>query len=105
MALFETLVDKEGGSHAMAGLLPGRVVMQPRLAALGLQAAQLPEGELRGHTFHYSRSETALAPLARARTPEGREGEAIYRRNRLTASYVHFYFPSNPQAAAGLFLP
>ncbi len=104
MALFETLVDKEGRSHAMAGLLPGGVVMQPRLTALGLQVVALPEGELRGHTFHYSRSETALAPLARATTPDGREGEAIYREARLTASYVHFYFPSNPQAAARLFL-
>ena len=104
MALFETLVDKEGLSHALAGLLPGRVVMQPRLAALGMQVAQLPEGELRGHTFHYSRSETDAAPLARAHTPDGREGEAIYRKGRLTASYVHFYFPSNVEAAARLFL-
>ena len=32
-------------------------------------------------------------------------GEAVYRRQRLTASYVHLYFPSNPQAAARLFLP
>ncbi|WIM05033.1 MAG: cobyrinate a,c-diamide synthase [Candidatus Nitricoxidivorans perseverans] len=104
MALFETLVDGEGRSHAMAGLLPGRAVMQPRLAALGMQVAQLPEGELRGHTFHHSRSETALAPLVRAQTPDGREGEAVYRRNRLTASYVHFYFPSNPEAAARLFM-
>jgi len=24
---------------------------------------------------------------------------------RLTASYMHFYFPSNPAAAAALFLP
>ena len=103
MALFETLVDKEGRSHALGGLLPGRVVMQPRLAALGMQVAQLPEGELRGHTFHYSRTETDVTPLACAQTPEGREGEAVYRKDRLTASYVHFYFPSNPEAAARLF--
>lgn len=103
MSLFETLIDGDGCSHRMAGLLPGAVRMQPRLAALGAQEAALPEGTLRGHTFHYSRSETPQAPLLRAATPGGREGEAIYRRNRLTASYVHFYFPSNPHAAAGLF--
>jgi cobyrinic acid a,c-diamide synthase len=103
MALFETLIDAEGNAHPMAGLLPGTVRMQPRLAALGLQEAALPEGALRGHTFHFSRSETTLAPLARAATPTGREGEAIYRRGRLTASYVHFYFPSNPDATARLF--
>ena len=105
MALFETLVDKAGDCHRMAGLLPGRVVMGARLAALGMQVAELPEGMLRGHTFHYSRSETPLAPLAQARTPEGRPGEAIYRQGRLTASYVHFYFPSNPTATARLLLP
>jgi len=104
MCLFEQLIDKQGTSHAMAGLLPGATRMQPRLAALGLQSAGLPEGLLRGHTFHHSRSETSLAPLLRARTPDGREGEAVYRRGRLTASYVHFYFPSNPEATARLFL-
>lgn len=104
MSLFETLTDGEGRDHAMAGLLPGAVRMQKRLAALGHQEVALPEGTLRGHTFHYSRSETDLAPQVRATRPDGREGEAVYRRNRLTASYVHFYFPSNPEATARLFL-
>ncbi len=42
MALFDTLVDKEGVSHQMAGLLPGTVTMQRRLAAIGHQAVTLP---------------------------------------------------------------
>lgn len=104
MGLFEQLVDKAGARHAMAGLLPGAALMQPRLTALGTQVVALPEGELRGHTFHYSRSETPLAPLALARTPDGRAGEAVYRLGRLTASYLHLYFPSDPAAAARLFL-
>jgi len=104
MVLFDTLTGVEGGAHALAGLLPGAVAMQQRLAALGLQEVALPEGMLRGHTFHYSKGDTALAPLARAATPDGRAGEAVYRRGRLTASYVHFYFPSNPEAAARLFM-
>ncbi|NMF88399.1 cobyrinate a,c-diamide synthase [Aromatoleum petrolei] len=103
MSLFETVVDKAGQMHAFAGLLPGRAVMQQRLAALGMQVAELPEGRLRGHTFHYSKSDTPLAPVVRAQTPDGREGEAIYRQGRLTASYVHFYFPSDPVAVARLF--
>ncbi len=105
MCLFEQLIDRHGAGHAMAGLLPGATRMQARLAALGLQQAELPEGILRGHTFHHSRSETALAPLLRARTPDGGEGEAIYRSGRLTASYMHLYFPSNPEASARMFLP
>ena len=102
MSLLEVIVDRDGVAHPGAGLLPGRARMQPRLVALGLQAADLPEGRLTGHTFHYSRSETPLAPLLRARRPDGGEGEAIYRVDRLTASYVHFWFPSNPAAVAAL---
>lgn len=109
MILFDTLTDTQGATHPMVALLPGRVVMQPRLTALGGQEAALPEGTLRGHTFHYSKTETSLEPLAYARRqrPLGgkTQGEAIYRRARLTASYVHFYFPSHPAAAAALFLP
>ena len=103
MSLFESVVDKAWVSHCFGGLLPGQAIMQPRLAALGTQFAELPEGELSGHTFHYSRSKTSLTPLCRARPQRGGEGEAIYRRQRLTASYVHFYFPSNPLATAKLF--
>lgn len=102
MSLFDEVVDKAGTAHRFGGLLPGRSVMQKRLAALGTQFVDLPEGHLSGHTFHYSKSESPLAPLARARTADGRDGEAIYRRNRLIASYVHFYFPSNPDAVAAL---
>ncbi|NJD26224.1 MAG: cobyrinate a,c-diamide synthase [Betaproteobacteria bacterium] len=103
MSLFDEIVDQHGIRHHFAGLLPGRAVMQPRLAALGTQFAELPEGRLAAHTFHYSRSETPLAPLLRAHTPEGRAGEAVFRQGRLTASYLHFYFPSNPGAVAALF--
>ncbi|MBR0566766.1 cobyrinate a,c-diamide synthase [Azoarcus sp. L1K30] len=103
MSLFETLVDKGGQQHAVGGLLPGRTVMQQRLAALGLQTAELPEGPVRGHTFHYSKSETPLPPWGHARTADGRQGEAIYRCGRLTASYVHLYFPSHPAAIGRLF--
>jgi cobyrinic acid a,c-diamide synthase len=34
-----------------------------------------------------------------------RTSEAVYRIGRLTASYIHLYMPSNPAAAAALFLP
>ncbi|WP_200381266.1 cobyrinate a,c-diamide synthase [Thiococcus pfennigii] len=104
--LLERLADTRGHAAAMAGLLPGEARMQDRLAALGPQEVVLPEGVLRGHTFHHSRLETPLAPLTLARCPNGRDtAEAVYRRGRLTASYVHLYFPSNPPAAARLFLP
>ena len=103
MFLFEQLIDLDGQAHPMAGLLPGRTVMGKRLAALGSQQVALPEGALRGHAFHHSRCETDLPPLANAETFDGRPGEPVWRRRRLTASYFHFYFPSNPEATAALF--
>ena len=105
MSLFDTLTDIAGKAHRMAGLLPGGCVMQERLTALGAQAVPLPEGTLRGHTFHYSRLETPLTPALRATTPDGQPSEAVFRAGRLTASYVHTYFPSNPAAVAALLAP
>ena len=90
----------------MVGLLPGHAQMQTRLANLGLQQVELPEGRLRGHTFHHSRAEIDLQPLARSVSQRHHgQPEAVYRLGRLTASYLHLYFPSNPLAAARLFLP
>jgi cobyrinic acid a,c-diamide synthase len=100
MACFDSL-----DANPMFGLLPGVAHMQKKLAGLGLLEADLPEGKLTGHTFHYSTAETALEPVAQAIKTAGRGGEAIYRVGRLTASYMHCYFPANPAAAARLFLP
>jgi cobyrinic acid a,c-diamide synthase len=105
MALAQQLVDGLGSTWSMAGLLPGRVVMQKQLAAIGPQGWNTPHGELRGHAFHYSRFDTTLTPAARAfRHPGQEEGEAIYRNGSLTASYFHAWFPSCPQAVAAMFL-
>jgi len=98
-----TLEDTEGNRAQLAGLLPGSAVMQARLTSLGPQEAALPAGAVRGHTFHYSRADVTLAPAWRARSPDGRPGEAIYRSKRLTASYAHLYFPSAPQVISEIF--
>ncbi|WP_075794490.1 cobyrinate a,c-diamide synthase [Massilia putida] len=103
MVLAEAIADVEGRSWPMAGLLPGRVQMQPRLAGLGGQAMATKAGELRGHAFHYSRFDTPLAPAAwTAKHSSGARGEAVYRVGSLTASYFHAFFASNPAAAASL---
>ena len=70
--------------------------MSDPAGALGLQRVELPEGRLRGRTFHYSTADAPLAALTHARTADGRR--AVYRLKRLTASYVHLYFPSDPAA-------
>jgi cobyrinic acid a,c-diamide synthase len=102
MSLLDAIVDTAGIAHAFGGLLPGRALMQPRLAALGMQQADFPQGRLTGHSFHYSKAETPLEPWLRAQRPDGGEGEPIYRHGPITASYVHFWFPSCPAAVAAL---
>ena len=104
MVLFDTLTTLDGSAHAMAGLLPGKVTMQQRLAAVGLQALALPQGELRGHSFHYSQLDTPLAPAFACVQQRYGKAESVYRRGAVTASYLHAYFPSNPAAAAALLL-
>lgn len=97
-------LDNGRGQRApMLGLLPGTATLQPRLAALGPQAIELPDGVLRGHTFHYSRLETPLTPQRRAHTPDGRDGEAVFGCGSLWASYFHGYFPSAPEVVAAIF--
>jgi cobyrinic acid a,c-diamide synthase len=104
--LLDALTDVEGERAELLGLLPGEAVMQKRLAALALQAVELPEGTLRGHTYHHSLTSTELLPSTRGVSPNGGRGaEAVYRLGRMTASYVHFYFPSNPLAIARLLAP
>src|SRR5688572_29796389 len=93
----DSLADRDGVQAPMAGLLHGRAAMQARLAALGLQSVALPEGTLRGHTFHYAKAAIERGPIASSHNPNGGPSiEAVYRDGRLTASFVHFYFPSNP---------
>jgi len=103
MLLFEHLTDLAGRRHSMVGLLPGESCMQSTLQSLALQAVTFEEGELRGHSFHHSRLTTPLAPMLRARTQRGAQGEAVFRHGALTATYIHFYWPSNPRATARLF--
>lgn len=103
--LLDALTDQQGRRAEMAGLLPGEAVMNKKISGLGHQEIALPEGSLRGHTFHYSASDIKLEPLAYATKRFGNSrGEGVYRKGALTASYLHLYFPSNPEAAARLFL-
>ncbi|WP_285962634.1 cobyrinate a,c-diamide synthase [Pseudomonas tohonis] len=104
--LLDALTDAEGARAELVGLLPGSAVMQKRLVALALQEVELPGGALRGHTYHHSRLDSPLQPLARGTCPNDKPvAEAVFRTGRLTASYIHFYLPSNPAAAAELLSP
>jgi len=102
----QTLTDLEGEQYPMAGLLAGHGAMRGKRGCQGMQTAPLPEGEVRAHAHHRSRSEQTPEPIAfgrRQRHPA--PGEAIYRDGNLTATYLHLFFASNPEAIAQLFKP
>lgn len=102
--LLDSLMDKEGQSAAMVGLLPGAARMQSRLVNLGMHSLQLEQGEIRGHSFHHSQLETSMQPVAESIPQRNRSrSEGFYRSGSLQASYLHNYFPFNPQVAAGFF--
>jgi cobyrinic acid a,c-diamide synthase len=111
MLLGETLVDGEGASHPMSGVLPGRTVMNARSFRLGYAEVTLsgeslwgsPGDRCRGHEFHYSTLELDSARAEdwkRVYDVEYRRGtknvEGLQRGNVL-ASYVHLHLPSRPE--------
>jgi len=104
--LCDALTHADGATTPMLGLMPGTATMQRRFAALGMQQLDTRHGPMRGHTFHYSRLDTLLAPVATAARPDGApgSGEAVYRIGPIIGTYMHMYWPSNPLAAAALFL-
>jgi cobyrinic acid a,c-diamide synthase len=104
--LLETLTDAQGVRAGMVGVLQGHAVMQKKLANLGMHSVSLPEGEFRGHTFHHSAMQTSCEPVAMTIPMRTRgKPEAVYRKGRLHASYLHYYLPSNLAAAAHFFTP
>jgi cobyrinic acid a,c-diamide synthase len=102
--LLERLAPLEEAPYPMVGLLAGEARMALRLTALGMQEATMAGGPLRGHTFHHARLETAPEASGHATNPRGRGvSEAVFRDRGLVASFIHWYFPSNPGATARLF--
>ncbi len=102
--LLDRLTDTQGVSTPMLGLLPGHATMQTRFTALGMQQIDGLHGVMTGHTFHYSKVSTDLAPLRSATRPQDTApGEALYRVGPIVATYMHAYWPSNPAFAAALF--
>ncbi|TEW56536.1 cobyrinate a,c-diamide synthase [Psychromonas sp. RZ22] len=98
------LVDLEDQHHKMLGLLNGQGSMSGKRGCQGMQKAILPEGEIHGHAHHRSRAIMQIDAMGygqRQRHPA--PGEAIYRDKKLTASYLHLFFPSNPRLIADLF--
>jgi cobyrinic acid a,c-diamide synthase len=111
--LGRSLTTLDGRSHAMAGVLPMKFEMTPRLVHFGYVQVEFVEdcllgdkgSQVRGHSFHCSRVQ-ASRPMETAYqltyTLSGREEIEGYRWRNVLASYVHLHFRGNPGLAASL---
>ncbi|WP_413283506.1 cobyrinate a,c-diamide synthase [Vibrio sp. MA40-2] len=103
--LNQTLTDIENNCVELVAILDANSVMQPKLAALGLVEGELVAGQtLRGHTFHYSKTESKEQILCTPISQRGRKTDPVWQHKNVIASYIHWYFPSNPDLVAKIFL-
>lgn len=100
----QSLTDLDDRCFPMLGLMAGEGAMRGKRGCQGMQTACLPEGDVRAHAHHRSRSANTPEPVGHGRRQRHpAPGEAIYREGSLTASYLHLFFASNPNAIAELF--
>lgn len=102
MYLSDGLKTSEG-VFPMVGLVAGSATMQSR-PTLGYREVEVIQNSpvaqtgwvVKGHEFHYSNRPPPTSPAYRSLTGGEKEGFASA---RLLASYIHLYFPSEPEAA------
>lgn len=111
MYLSRFIIDFDGKNYSMVGIVPGRSVMQNRLAGMGYVTAQSITDNIvssqgtcmRGHEFHYSRLEPDITDFRYAfKFTRNRSGESVldgYADKNILASYLHLHFGTNPQLA------
>jgi cobyrinic acid a,c-diamide synthase len=105
MFLTEYLETTDEKNYEMVGVIPGKVKMQTKLAALGYREITAEEGNFllngdlnaRGHEFHYStfHPNTEIQHAYQTKGMRGFKQEG-YRKGNLIAGYTHFHFGSCP---------
>lgn len=100
MLTFEAQRCGETQRTSMIGILPCDFVMQDKLAGLGYRE---DARGVRGHEFHHSKREmTAEAQRRGGMQPafEVNRGDSGMRYKNLRASYIHWFFSSQPKEVA-----
>ncbi|TPE54643.1 cobyrinate a,c-diamide synthase [Maribrevibacterium harenarium] len=104
MYCLDHLHTLDGISYEMLGLISGEGIMRDKGGCQGMQTAMLPEGVVRAHSHHRSMTQGTPDPIAYGkRQRHSAPGEEIFRCKGLTATYLHLFFPSNPEAIAAIF--
>ncbi|MBQ7694541.1 MAG: cobyrinate a,c-diamide synthase [Lentisphaeria bacterium] len=99
--LLEELASPDGRTFPGLGLLPGKAVMNTRIAALGYRSVEGNWGRLKGHEFHYASlaAEPPAPHLWQATDARGRRFACGGSRGRVRGSFIHLYFDSDPAFA------
>lgn len=102
--LNRTLTDSDGKSAQLCGIFDADSVMQTSLSALGLVEAEFSNSmSIRGHTFHYSKTNTREAVLCTPISQRGKPMDPVWKQRNAIASYIHWYFPTNPDLVVKIF--
>lgn len=84
----------------LVGIFKGTATVGKRLTAIGYQG--LPESNLKGHTFHHA-TLACEDEINITQYPDGRDGEQVFRYRNTHASFVHWYFSSDPETICNWF--
>ena len=114
MYLSDRIIDGEGRSFEMAGVIPGTSRMTNALQRFGYVELEAAEdtiltrkgSKIKGHEFHFSVTEVdGDVPACFKVVRGGADREALwycgYKWNNVLAGYPHLHFWSNPEFAAG----
>jgi cobyrinic acid a,c-diamide synthase len=103
MYLHNAIIDKDGISHAMVGVVAATCSYQGKLVRFGYieirekQSYFLPEGELiKGHEFHYFDSSNNGENGVAIKPTTGREYPCVIEGEYYWMGFPHLYYPSNP---------
>lgn len=104
MYLHDTLVDKNGASFHLAGVLPAECKDTGKLVRFGYveieekEAGWLPAAtNIRGHEFHYYDSSDNGMDCVAQKPVTGRNWPCIHSTPEHWWGYPHLYYPSNPE--------
>ncbi len=104
--LHESLIDKEGKSFPMVGVIPAKCEYVGRLVRFGYVEVEgkkentgllTKEEKIKAHEFHYFDSADNGTDCIAVKPVTGRSWECIHAEDNCFLGFPHLYYPSNPK--------
>jgi len=107
MYLQESLMDLQGNSYDMLGILKGHSIMTSNLQNFGYITLEANENtvlcsrgeKINAHSFHYSTSSNKNTSFTATKKSNGITYRCIVSQNNIFGGYPHIHFFSNPKLA------